>query len=48
MHEPLPKCGHNQMHFDINVKSESTNKKYRRNFHKGKYKGMRKYLAKLD
>ena len=35
-------------HFDIKVKSESTNKKYRRNFHKGKYKDMKKYLAKLD
>ena len=35
--------------FDINVKSESKNKKtYRRNFHKGYYKDMRKYLAKLD
>ena len=32
-----------------NVKSESKNKKmYRRNFHKGNYKDMRKYLAKLD
>ena len=30
-------------------KSESTNKKtYKRNFHKGNYKDMRKYLAKLD
>ena len=40
---------HNQIHFDINVKSESKNKKtYKRNFHKGNYKDMRKYLAKLD
>ena len=40
---------HNQIHFDINVKPESKNKKtYRRNFHKGNYKDMRKYLAKLD
>ena len=39
----------NQIHFDINVKSESKNKKtYRRNFHKGNFKDMRKYLAKLD
>ena len=44
--EPLGKSHHNQTHFDIKVKSESKNKKYRRNFHKGKY--MRKYLAKLD
>ena len=40
---------HNQIHFDLNIKSESKNKKtYRRNFHKGNYKDMRKYLAKLD
>ena len=39
---------HNQIHFDINVKLESKNKKHRRNFHKGNYKDMRKYLAKLD
>ena len=32
-----------------NVKSESKNKtKYRRNFHKGNYKDIRKHLAKLD
>ena len=49
IHEPLGNSDHNQIHFDINVKSESKNKKtYRRNFHKGNYKGMRKYLAKLD
>ena len=48
IHEPLGKSDHNQIHFDIKVKTESTNKKYRRNFHKGKYKDMRKYLAKLD
>ena len=45
--EPLGNSDHN--HFDINVKSESKNKKtYKRNFHKGNYKDMRKYLAKLD
>ena len=48
IHEPLGNSDHNQIHFDIKVKSESANKKYRRNFHKGKYKDMRKYLAKLD
>ena len=49
IHEPLGNSDHNQLHFDINVKSESKNKKtYRRNFHKGNYKDMRKYLAKLD
>ena len=49
LHEPLGNSDHNQVHFDINVKSESKNKKmYRRNFHKGNYKDMRKYLTKLD
>ena len=47
--EPLGNSDHNQTHFEINVKSESKNKKtYKRNFHKGNYKDMRKYLAKLD
>ena len=49
IHEPLGNSDHNQIHFDINVKSESKTKKTcRRNFHKGNYKDMRKYLAKLD
>ena len=49
IHEPLGNSGYNQIHFDINVKSESKNKKtYRRNFHKDNYKDMRKYLAKLN
>ena len=49
IHEPLGNSDHNQIHFDINVKSESKNKKTcKRNFHKGNYKDMRKYLAKLD
>ena len=47
--EPLSNSDHNQIHFDINVKSESKNKKtYKRNCHIGNYKNMRKYLAKLD
>ena len=47
--EPLGNSDHNQIHFDINVKSESKNKKaYKRNLHKGNYKDMRIYLAKLD
>ena len=47
--EPLGNSDHNQIHFDINVKSVSKNKKaYKRNFHKGNYKDIRKYLAKLD
>ena len=49
IHEPLGNSDHNQIHFDINVKSESKNKKtYRRNFHEGNFKDMTKYLAKLD
>ena len=49
IHEPLGNSNHDQIHFDIKVKSESKNKKtYRRNFHKDNYKDMRKYLAKLD
>ena len=42
-HEPLGNSDHNQIHFDINVKTESKNKKY-----KGQFKDMRKYFAKLD
>ena len=46
INEPLGNSDHNQIHFDINVKSESKNKKtYRRNFHKGNFKDMRKYLG---
>ena len=48
IHEPLGNSDHKQIHFDINVKSECKLKKYRRNFHKGNFKDMRKYLAKLD
>ena len=49
IHESLGNSDRNQIHFDINVKSESKHKKtHRRNFHKGNYKDMRKYLAKLD
>ena len=48
IHQTLSNSVHNQIHFDIKVKSESKNKKYRRNFHKGNNKDMRKYLAKLD
>ena len=49
IHEPLGNSDHTQIHFDINVKSESKNKKtYRRNFHKGNYKDMRKYKARLE
>ena len=47
LHEPLGNSVQNQIQFYIKVKPQSTNKKYR-NFHKGKYKDLRKYLAKLD
>ena len=47
IHKPLGSNDNNQIHFDIKVKPESTTK-YTRNCHKGKYKDMRKYLAKLD
>ena len=32
IHEPLGNCDHNQIHFDIKVKSESTNKKIQEKF----------------
>ena len=48
IHEPLGNSDHNQINFYLNVKSEMYVKMYRRNFHKGNYKDMRKYLAKLD
>ena len=49
IHVPLGSSDHNQIHFDIDVKSEGKIKKtYRRNFQKGNYKDMSKYLAKLD
>ena len=49
IYEPLGNSDHNEIQFDISVKSQSKNKKtYRRNFHKSNNKDMRKYLAKLD
>ena len=49
IHEPFGNSDHNQIHFDTDVKSEGKDKKtYRRNFHKGNYKDMRNYFAKLD
>ena len=45
IHQPLGNSDHKQIHF---VKSETTNKKIYRSFNKGKYKDLRKYLAKLD
>ena len=47
IHEPLGNSDHNQIQFDIYVKSESKNKKtYRRNFHKGKVYRYEKILSK--
>ena len=48
VHEPLGSSDHNQIHFNINVKTGNTYKKqWRRNFNKGKYKEMRTYLANI-
>ena len=47
--EPLGCRDHNQIYFIIKVKGEQNRKiRYRNNFHKGRYKDMRKYLAKID
>ena len=46
VHEPLGNSDHNQIDVDIKVKSGSTNKKYRINFLKGKYKDVKKILRK--
>ena len=49
VHEPLGSSDHNQIHFNIKVKTGNTYKKqWRRNFNKGKYKDMRTYLAHID
>ena len=48
VHEPLGSSYHNQIHFNIKVKTGNTYKKqWRRNFNKGKYKVMRTYLANI-
>ena len=40
---------HNQIHFNIKVKTGNTYKtQWRRNFNKGKYKDMRTYLVNAD
>ena len=47
--EPLGCNDHNQIHFIINVKGEQNRKiRYRKTFHKGRYKDMRKYLPQID
>ena len=47
--EPLGCSDHNQIYFIIKVKGEHNRKiRYRKMFHKGRYKDMRKYLVKID
>ena len=47
--EPLGSSDHNQMHFNIHIKSDRTKvKQYRRDFGKGIYKEIRKSLALID
>ena len=47
--EPLGSSDHNQLHFDIKIKSDKTKvKKSRRDFRKGNYKEIRKSLAHID
>ena len=47
--EPLGSSDHNQMHFNINIKSDRTKvKQCWRDFGKGNYKEIRKSLARID
>ncbi len=47
--EPLGSSDHNQMYFNINVKSDKTKvKQCRRDFRKGNYREIRKNLAHID
>ena len=47
--EPLGSCDHNQLHFNINIKSDKTKvKQCRRDFRKVNYKEIRKSLALID
>ena len=47
--EPLGSSDHNQLHFNIKIKSNKTKvKKFRRDFRKGNYKEIRKSLAHID
>ena len=47
--EPLDRSGHNQLHFNINTKSDKTKvKQFRRDFRKGNYKEIRNSLAHRD
>ena len=47
--ESLGCSDHNQIYFMIRVKGERNRKiRYRKCFHKGRYKDMREYLANID
>ena len=47
--EPLGRSDHNQLHFNINIKSNKTKvKQCRRDFRKGNYKEIWKSLALID
>ena len=47
--EPLGSSDHNQLHFNINIKSDKTKvKQCRRDFRKGNYEEIRKSLAHID
>ena len=47
--DPLGSSDHNQLHFNINIKSDKTKvKQCRRNFRKGNYKEIRKRLALIN
>ena len=49
IHEPLGSSDHNQLHFNIKIKSDKTKvKQCRRDFRKGNYKAIRKSLAHID
>ena len=47
--EPFGSSDHNQLHFNINIKSDKTKvKQCRRDFSRGNYKEIRKSLARID
>ena len=47
--EPLGSSDHNQLHFNINIKSDKTKvKQCRRDFRRGNYEEIRKSLAIID
>ena len=49
LQEPLGSSDHNQLHFNINIKSDKTKvKQCRRDFRNGNYKEIRKSLAHAD